>query len=264
MPTLAALISGLVGGQSTPRPPIAPKVPAGSPPESRVQRCASGLDTARLVEERDGFPSAESFWTPRACETRVWGRAGRGGGRGGVALRIPVRSQGRALPLAWRVRPGPQGQVPAALHSAVVEWSSAGLPAGAQGVVRGDGACDGTARPATLHAGGWADACRTALRPVAPWEGEPCRLETLGAWSKPGTLIEVQEVQWTRDASGPVLGWSGWAKGEHEPRYGVSHRDAAEEACRSDPKRFGIATLCSDQQSRGFHRHTAQRSDPQR
>jgi len=54
VPTLAALRSGLVGGQSTPRPPIAPKVPEGSPPESRVQRCASGLDSARLVEERDG------------------------------------------------------------------------------------------------------------------------------------------------------------------------------------------------------------------
>lgn len=181
-----------------------------------------------------------------------------------MALRIHVRSQGRALPRAWRVRQGPQGQVPAALHSAVVEWTSAGLPAGAQGVVRGDGECDGTARPATLHEGGWADACRTALRPVAPWAGEPCRLETLGAWRKPGTRIECKEVQVTRDAEGPVLGWSGWAKGEHEPRDGVSQRDAAEEACRSAPKRCGIATLCSDQQSRGFHRHTAQRSDPQR
>jgi hypothetical protein len=190
--------------------------------------------------------------------------AGRGGGRGGVALRSHVRSQGRALPRAWRVRQGPQGQVPAALHSAVVEWRSAGLPAGAQGVVLGDGECDGTARPAPLHEGGWADACRTALRTVAPWEGEPCRLETLGACRKPGTRIECKEVKVTRDAEGPGMVWSGWAKGDHEPRYGVSHRDAAEEACRSDQKRCGIATLCSDQQSRGFHMHTAQRSDPQR
>ena len=44
----------------------------------------------------------------------------------------------------------------------------------------------------------------------------------------------------------------------------VSNMDAAEEACRLDAKRFRIATFCSDQQSRGFHRHPSHLSDQER
>ena len=49
--TLAALISGIGGSQSTPRPAIATKVPDGTTPESRVKRFARGIDHERLLEE---------------------------------------------------------------------------------------------------------------------------------------------------------------------------------------------------------------------
>ena len=49
--TLAALLSGIVGSQSTPRPTIATKVPAGPKPESRVQRFTRWVDNERIVEE---------------------------------------------------------------------------------------------------------------------------------------------------------------------------------------------------------------------
>jgi hypothetical protein len=49
--TLAALISGIVGGKSTPLPHIATKVPDGSKPESRVKRFARWLDNAHILEE---------------------------------------------------------------------------------------------------------------------------------------------------------------------------------------------------------------------
>ena len=49
--TLAALISGIVGGKSTQLPHIATKVPDGSKPESRVKRLTRWLDNERLVEE---------------------------------------------------------------------------------------------------------------------------------------------------------------------------------------------------------------------
>jgi len=65
-------------------------------------------------------------------------------GRGCMALMIHVVSKGRALPLAWRVRQGPQGHLPADLHIALVELVSGLIPEGAQVVLRGDGACDGT------------------------------------------------------------------------------------------------------------------------
>ncbi len=61
--TLAALISGIVGGKSTQLPHIATKVPDGTKPESRVKRFARWLDNARIVEELSFLPYAESFLT---------------------------------------------------------------------------------------------------------------------------------------------------------------------------------------------------------
>ena len=110
-------------------------------------------------------------------------------GRGCVALMIHVLYKGRALPLAWRVRQGPKGHFPEDLHIAVVELIREVIPAGAKVVFLGDGEFDGTALQATLNEAGWSYACRTALSTVATWEGETFRLDTLGACSKPGTLI---------------------------------------------------------------------------
>ena len=177
---------------------------------------------------------------------------------------IHVISQGRALPLAWRVRQGPKGPFPEALHLAVVERIRTGLPAGATVVLLGDGACDGTALQATLNEAGWSSGCRTALSTTATWEGTPWRLETLGAWSTPGTRMALQDGQGTRDASGPVRRRWCWAKGEQEPLYGVSTRAAAAEACRSYQKRFRLETLFSDQKRRGCPIQTSPMSDPQR
>jgi len=111
-------------------------------------------------------------------------------GRNGTALMIHVIDKGRALPLAWRVRQGPKGHFPEDLPIALVELMSACIPAGTQVVFLGDGEFDGTALQATLNEAGWSYVCRTALSTVATWEGVTFRLDTLGTWSKPGTLIE--------------------------------------------------------------------------
>src|SRR5262249_41432165 len=131
-------------------------------------------------------------------------------------------------------------------------------------VLLGDGECDGTTLQATLNAAGWSYVCRTAQSTVATWEGETFRLDTLGAWSKPGTLIELKAVQITRDAYGPVMVRSCWAKGYQEPRYLVSSMEAAEMACQYYQKCFRIEAFFSDQKSRGFHIHKSHMSDPQR
>jgi hypothetical protein len=190
--------------------------------------------------------------------------AGRVVGRGGAALLRHGLDKGRALPWAWRVRQGPQGPVPAALHSALVALRRACLPEGTQGVWLGEGACEGTTLPETRNEAGWLYACRTAQRPVATWEGEPCRLATCGAGSQPGPRIALQEGKLTRAADGPVMVRSWWAKGYQEPLERVRNMDAAAEACRSDQKRCRIETLFSDQKSRGFHLPKSQISDPQR
>src|SRR5882672_9900078 len=113
---------------------------------------------------------------------------GRVVGRGWVALMMHVVYKGRALPLAWRVRRGPKGHCPEDLHIAIVALVSKRIPEGASVVCLGDGACDGTRLHHTMQEAGWSSVCRTGCPRTAAWEGETFRLDTLGAWIKPGTL----------------------------------------------------------------------------
>src|SRR5712691_6666511 len=61
--TLAALISGIVGGKSTQRPHIATKVPDGRKPESRIKRFARWRDNERILEEAYFVPYADLLLT---------------------------------------------------------------------------------------------------------------------------------------------------------------------------------------------------------
>ena len=262
--TLAAFISGIVASKSTQLPHIATKVPDGTKPESRVKRLTRWLDNEHILEEMYFLPYAEILLAHVALETLVLVMDGSVVGRGCVALMIHVLYKGRALPLAWRVRQGPKGHFPEELHIALVALIRACLPEGTQVVLLGDGEFDGTTLQETLNDAGWGYVCRTAQSTVATWDGETFRLDTLGACSKPGTLIALKEVKITRDAYGPVMVLSCWAKGYHEPLYLVSNMDAAEAACRYYQKRFRIETFFSDQKSRGFHIHKSHISDPQR
>src|SRR2546428_8331803 len=152
--TLAALISGIVGGKSTQLPHIATKVPDGPKPESRVKRFARWLDNERILEEMSFLPYAEILLTHLALETLVLVMDGSVVGRGCAALMIHMLYKGRALPLAWRVRQGPKGHFPEELHIALVALVRACLPEGTQVVFLGDGEFDGTALQATLNDAG--------------------------------------------------------------------------------------------------------------
>jgi hypothetical protein len=262
--TLAALISGIVGGKSTQLPHIATKVPDGSKPESRVNRFARWLDNARILEEVYFLPYVDLLLDHLALETLVVVMDGSVVGRGCLALMFHVAYKGRALPLAWRVRQSPKGHCPEDLHIAMVELLSTVIPKGANVVFLGDGEFDGTALQATLNEAGWSYVCRTALSTTATWEGTTFRLDALGACSKPGTLIALKEVKFTRDAYGPVMLLCCWAKGYQEPLYLVSNMASAEEACRYYQKRFRIETFFSDQKNRGFNIQKSHISDPQR
>src|SRR5438132_4716184 len=151
LPTLAALLSGIGASTRTPLPTIAPHVPDGTKAESRGQHCSRWLGNDHLLEEGSFLPYADLLLRHWALQTVGLGMEGCGVGRGGVALRLHVGYKGRALPLTWRVRQGPQGHCPEDLHGAVVELVSGVLPEGAQVVWRGDGACDGTRLPHTVQ-----------------------------------------------------------------------------------------------------------------
>jgi hypothetical protein len=262
--TLAALISGIVASQSTQLPQVAAHVPAGAQPESRVKRFARWLRNDQVTAEVYFILSAEVLLAHLALQTLVLVMDGSVVGRGCSALMLHVVYKGRALPLAWLVRQGKQGHFPEDLHIAVVEQVQDLLPLGAQVVVLGDGACDGTTLQHTVQAYGWAYVVRTGSHITVVWDGEHFRCETVGACSKPGTLVELRDVRITEAAYGPVMFLCGWAKGSKEPLDLVTNLSAADEACRLYAKRFRIETFCSDQKSRGFYLHKSPLADPTR
>ena len=147
---------------------------------------------------------------------------------------------------------------------ALVALVSDAIPAGTKVVFLGDGEFDGTALQETMSEVGWWYACRTSKGNTATWEGQTFHLEELGSCSKPGRLIELKEVAFTRDAYGPVMLLCCWAKGHVEPLYLVSNMSSAEEAIAYYKKRFRIETFFSDQKSRGFYIHKSRLTDPQR
>src|SRR5262249_7572373 len=124
-------------------------------PESRVKRFARWLDHAPILEEGYFLPYAELLVARLAVETLVLVMDGSVVSCGCVALMIHGLYTGRALPWAWRVRHGPKGPCPEALHIALGNLRRACLPEGTPVVFLGDGECDGTMLQQTLHEAGW-------------------------------------------------------------------------------------------------------------
>ena len=219
----------------------------------------------RQITHEDYFvPYAEVLLAHLAVQTLVLVIDGSVVGRGCIALMIHVVYKGCALPLAWLVRHGKKGHFPEALHIALVKQVHALIPAGAQVVLLGGGEFDGTDLLRTVHEGGWSYVGRTGCHVTALWQGETLRLDTLGWWSKPGTLVDFPEAFVPGEMYGPLLLICCWAKGYQEPLYLVSNMSSVEEACRLYTKRFRIETFFSDQKSRGFHLHKSHLADPMR
>ena len=198
--SLAAFISGIVGSKSSQLPSIATKVPDRAKPDSRVKRLSRWLDNDAILEEVYFLPYAELLLTQLALETLVLVMDGSGVGRGCCALMMHVIYQGRALPLAWRVRQCPKGHFPEALHIALVELVSQLIPEGTPVVFLGDGEFDGIKLQETLTKVGWGYACRTSKGHTATWDDETFDVAELGACLKPGRLIELKAVTMTREA----------------------------------------------------------------
>jgi len=261
---LAAFISGIVGSKSSQLPSIATKIADRSKPESRIKRLSRWLDNEHIKEEVYFLPYAEMLLQGLALETLVLVMDGSGVGRGCCALMLHVVYHGRALPLAWVVRECPKGHAPEALHIELVELVSEVVPEGTKVVFLGDGEFDGIDLQDKMNDLGWLYACRTAKSTVATWEEVTFHLDLLGDSIKSGMLIELKEVQFTRDAYGPVMVLCCWAKGEVEPLYLVSNMSLAEEAIKYYQKRFRIETFFSDQKSRGFNIQKSHLEDCQR
>jgi hypothetical protein len=262
--TLAALISGLVGSQSTQLPKIATHVSDGAKPESRVKRFARWVGNTTITEETYFVPYAQVLLGHLALQTLVLIMDGSVVGRGCVALMLHVAYKGRALPLAWLVRPGKKGHFPEDLHIALVQQVHTLLPPGAQVVFLGDGEFDGTMLQHTLQEEGWSYVVRTGSHITVLWDGDRFRCETVASCIKPGTLVALRDACVTEAAYGPLLLLCCWAKGYKNPLYLVTNMASADEACRVYAKRFRIETFFSDQKSRGFQLHRSHLADPTR
>jgi hypothetical protein len=262
--TLAALISGIVGSQSTQLPKMATQVPDGTKPESRVKRFVRWIKNDQVTDEVYFVPYAERLLWHLAMQMLVLVIDGSGVGRGCVALMIHVVYKGRALPLAWQVCKGKKGHFPEDRHIALVEQVYKLIPVGARVVLLGDGEFDGTRLQHTVQAYRWSYVVRTGRNITVVWDGARFRCETVGACIKPGTLVELRDVRMTEAAYGPVLLLCCWAKGYKDPLYLVTNMASADEACRLYTKRFRIETFFSDQKSRGFHVHKSHLADPTR
>lgn len=262
--TLAALISGIVGSKHTHLPQIATQVPNGTKPESRVKRFARWVGNDTITEDVYFVPYAEVLLQQLALQTLVLIIDGSVVGRGCVALMVHVVYQGRALPLAWLVRPGKKGHFPEDLHVAVVQQVHKLIPPGARVVFLGDGEFDGTTLQHTVQAYHWAYVVRTGSHITVLWDGDRFRCETVAACIKPGTLVALRDARMTEEAYGPILLLCCWAQGYKAPLYLVTNMASADEACRLYAKRFRIETFFSDQKSRGFHLHKSHVADPTR
>jgi Transposase DDE domain len=262
--TLAAFISGIVASKSSQLPSIATKIADRAKPESRVKRLSRWLDNDHIKEEIYFLPYAELLLQHLALETLVLAMDGSGVGRGCCALMIHVVYKARALPLAWVVRQCPKGHSPESLHIELVELIRALIPEGTTVVFLGDGEFDGIDLQETMNDSGWFYACRTAKSTVGAWEDMNFNLDLLGSSIKPGMLVELKEVQFTRNAYGPVMVLCCGGKDEAEPLYLVSNLSVAEEAIKYYQKRFRIETFFSDQKSRGFNIQKTHLEDPQR
>lgn len=260
--TLAAMISGIVGGKSVNLPHIASKVPDGTKGESRVKKYYRWLTNERIGTELYFLPFAAALLTSLAHRPLVLVMDGSEVGRGCLTLMISVIYHGRALPLAWTVIEGNKGHFPEKAHVELLKHVHTIIPEHSTVIFLGDGEFDGIQLQATLATFEWQYVCRTAKNIQLHADGEWFTYEDLDI--EPGNRVGVPGVLFTLNAYGPVLAIAAWDKKYKDPIFLVTNIALVDEACYWYDKRYRIETFFSDEKSRGFHLDKSHISDPAR
>jgi hypothetical protein len=260
--TLAWLVSGIGGSQRTNYRAIAKKAPDGNKVESRIKRYSRWVNNDRIDFETYFAPYALALLVSLASRPLALVIDGSCVGKGCQALVISVVYRGRALPVGWLVVAGGKGHLAEDCHVALVEQVAELVPSEATVIFLGDGEFDGLRLQAKLAQLDWGYVCRTAKDIVLTEAEEEFTVQELGL--RPGQLIALPEVAFTRARYGPVQVVAWWAKGEAHPIFLVTNLELAQEACWWYKKRFRIETFFSDQKSRGFHLHQSHLEDPDR
>jgi hypothetical protein len=261
--TLAGMVAGIVQAKSCQLPAIARHTPDACKPDSRIKRYSRWISNSHVSCAAYFLPYAQPILSSLArVRPLVFVMDGSEVGHHCITLMISLIYQKRALPVVWIVVEGSKGHLPEETHLELLEQLKTILPETYQAIFLGDGEFDGIDLQAALQALGWLYVCRTAKNVQLYEEGEPFSFADL--LLRPGDCLGIPNVQFTRQAYGPItaIGW--WKRGYKDPIYLVTNLELVQEACYWYSKRFQIETFFSDEKSRGFNLHKSHLSDTQR
>ena len=259
---LAMFINGIVASKSTHTRQVAKKTPTGAKVTSREKQCSRWYQNGAVTYERYMLPYVELLLQGMAQQTLVLVIDGSEVGRNCLTLMVSAIYQKRAIPLLWVVAQGRKGHFAAQMHVDLLTQLRDILPPEVSVVLLGDGEFDSVELQTFLAAAGWDYVCRTAKNTQVFCDGVWQGLDEIEVW--PGQRLPLYDVQFTRQAYGPVLVIIWWDKKHAEPIYLVTNLDLVAEACHWYGRRMQIETFFSDQKSRGFHLHKSHISQPQR
>jgi hypothetical protein len=259
---LAMFINGIVASKSTHTRQVAKKTPTGAKVTSREKQCSRWYQNGAVTYERYMLPYVELLLQGMAQQTLVLVIDGSEAGRNCLTLMVSAIYQKRTIPLLWVVAQGRKGHFAAQMHVDLLTQLRDILPPEVSVVLLGDGEFDSVELQTFLAAAGWDYVCRTAKNTQVFCDGVWQGLDEIEVWR--GQRLPLYDVQFTRQAYGPVLVIIWWDKKHAEPIYLVTNLDLVAEACHWYGRRMQIETFFSDQKSRGFHLHKSHISQPQR
>lgn len=219
--TLASMISGIVGSQSTNLPDIAGKTAVepynGQKPatrESRVKRFSRLLTKETITQEIYFMPFATVLISALAHSPLVLAIDGSAVGMECAALMIGIVYQRRLLPLAWIVREGKKGHFPEQIHLELLDLVKPLIPADAQVILVGDGEFDGVDYQRKVNLWGWKYVSRTATTIKLSTDDHEFSFAEMVQRIRPGQKIAAPQVAFSNEEYGPVTAIAWWGRAD--------------------------------------------------
>jgi hypothetical protein len=214
--TLAALVSGIVQGKSCQLPNIAQHAPETAKPESRIKRYSRWIKNKRVDFEVFYLPFIQQILNGLVnIRPLAFVMDDNEVGHECITLLVSVLYGKRALPVTWLVVKGRKGHLAEELHLELLQKLHAIVPIGSQVYFLGDGEFDGIEVQATIDDWEWLYVCRTSKN-IQLYE-EDIPFSFIDLCLRPGDCIGIPNVQFTRQAYGPVTAIAYWQKGIRNP-----------------------------------------------
>ena len=261
--TLAAMINGIVGSNSSNLPKIAAKQVDNNKNESRIKSYSRWLQNEYIDFKLYFLPFLEILINSFSNQILFLSIDGSVVGRGCLCLMVSLIYKNRALPLCWIVVKQKKGHLPEDLHIKLIQMVKDIIPSSNKVVLLGDGEFDGIDLQALVAGFGWEYVLRTAHSSILYENGEEFPFDHIRP-SANDEFFSIPNVEFTRKKFGPVHVIIWWQKKHKDPIFLLTNIELAQEACFYYKKRFKIETFFSDQKSRGFNIHKSHLDNPDR